>query len=178
VLKPGYLSVTGAARFLGVSPQTVRRWCDQFEKNQPGERGLRSERHPKSNFRTVALEDLQAFRASREAHLKPMAGEAPACVPAVDLHYVPQVISELQSTVGQAIAEFMSDSTGTSHEVRANLDTLKRRAEVLLRQAETLIDDLEKNRSLSKDCEAMTAQLGLVRRRLAELVPVVGSAVT
>src|SRR5713101_1264703 len=54
ILGPDYLTIKDAADYIGVSPQTLRRW--DFEGK------LRSVRHPASRYRYYRRADLEPFR--------------------------------------------------------------------------------------------------------------------
>ena len=174
----GSVTVADAATLLGVSKQTVRRWCDQHERKSPGEVSLPSTRSSTNGYRVIAIEAIQAFKKQRDAALDAREREIHSTSSESDLHYLPQIIAELQSTVGQAIAEYITDTTFTNLDARANFKDLKQRSKVLQRRAKMLLEDLEKNQRVKPASEAMREQLGLISKRLDELVPVEGNVGT
>jgi len=175
-LPTGSVSVAEAASLLRVSKQTVRRWCDEHQGKSPGGLGLASTRSSKNGYRVIAIEAIRAFKAQRDAALNANEREIHSTSSELDLHYLPQIIAELQSTVGQAIAEYITDTTFTNREALVNLEDLKKRAKVLQRRAKMLLEDLEKSERVRPVSAAMREQLSLISKRLDELVPVEGDA--
>jgi transposase-like protein len=170
-LPKGTVSVDRAARLLGVSNQTVRRWCNQHERKSPGQPGLPSTRLA-NHYRVIAITDLRAFRSQLDATHHARQQGMRSIRSERDLHYLPQIITELQATVGQAIAEYMSDTTLMSNEAATSIEDLKARSKTLERRARILLKDLEQYDQLKPTMDTIGEQLSLISARMGELVAV------
>jgi hypothetical protein len=159
-----YLSVPEAASELGVTAQTVRRWCDAFQRGGGTGQGfaLQSIKHA-NRYRVIPREAVAALNERRKALESPRpATPRPS---ASQLDFLPQLVWFLEGVVGRALAEFLSTPHGDQQR------KLTEEARTIADHAKLLLADLERRPRTAKHVGSFAERIRVVEDRMSELIP-------
>jgi len=101
-----FLTIGQAAQYIGVSPQTLRRWDEEGK--------LRPVRHPASSYRYYKRADLEPFRLDYKR------AEAEADLPRHLFQAVPQMLKKMRG-FGNRSARLIAQSASISPKARSTL---------------------------------------------------------
>lgn len=160
-LDDGNLSVAEAASALGVTEQTVRRWCDQYLKTGDSGRhlALRSIKHA-NKYRLIpkeAVADLLARRSNA-----PAARELARRRTSSELHFLPQLVWYLEALAGRACAEALLGPYDTTTKLAEEI-------QVLIKRTKLMVEELEHRPSTAKDVASLKKRTEAVEDRLSQL---------
>jgi transposase len=161
-LETDYVSVPDAARRLGVSEQTVRNWCNNYLREGAGASGQTLKCKKYKKYRLIAVSGIDELKR-RNLPQESAPVTSSQRLSASGLDFLPQVLQQLESAVGEGLAERLRELYGASHH------DVHQRAVALARRAEVLLEHFEARYPASRQVTALRRRFKAVTSRLSDL---------